>query len=319
MRMLVFGAIMVAGVHAAALADSTYPSRRIEFITPYPPGGISDTSFRVIQPALAKELGVSLININKPGASGQLAAEYSAHAKPDGYTVFNGANPIFTIARPTRSEKAGVTADDFIAIGAYTVDPTVLVVRKDAPYKTIKDLIAYAKTNAGKLNAGDGGMGGAGHITIEALNMIFGIDITAVHFQGAAALVQQVLGSHIQIAVAGTSTFLPLIKNGQFTALALSSKHPDLPDVPTLTELNAPDAVFDGWQGLFVPKETPPQVVRTLSVALARVMNTAETKETVEKSGLLPRYVDGPTTKAMLDREYQQALVVSKALGLSAK
>ncbi len=316
---LALGAALIADVQTVTYGQTTYPTRLIEFITPYPPGGISDTSFRVIQPALTKELGVSLVNINKSGAGGQLAAEYSARAEPDGYTVFNGANPIFTTARAIRGDKIRVTADDFVAIGSYTVDPTILVVRKDAPYKTMDELIAYAKANPGKLSAGDGGAGGAGHFTIEAIKLIFGIDIAAVHFQGAGTLIQQVQGRHIEIAVAGTSSFLPGIKSDQFTALALSSKHPDLPQVPTFGELKAADAAFDAWQGFFVPKATPPKMVERLSSGLAKVMNIAEVKQTVRKAGLLPRYVDGSGTNAMLDREYQWAVRIAKTLGLDTK
>ena len=313
---LLAGAVFAAGVQDLALGQAAYPSRLIEFITPYPPGGISDTSFRVIQPFLAKELGVSLVNINKVGAGGQLAAEYSKRAKADGYTIFNGANPIFTTARALRGDKVGVTADDFIAIGLYTVDPTVLVVRKDSPYKSMDELIAYAKANPGKLSAGDGGNGGAGHFTIEAIKLIFGLDITVVHFQGAAVLVQQVLGGHIDMALAGASTFLPAVKNAQFSALALGSKHPDLPGVPSLAEVKAADASFDATQGFYVPQDTPPAIVATLSAALAKVMKAPEVNEAVRRAGLLPRYADGAATKASLDREYRQAAKIANTLGL---
>ncbi len=314
------GAILCGLLGLQGLAfGQAYPSRLIEFITPYPPGGISDTSFRVIEPFLGKELGVSVVNINKAGAGGQIAAEYCARAQPDGYTVFNGANVIFTTARALRNEKVGVTIDAFVAIGSYTVDPTVLVVSKDSPFKTMKELIAYAKANPGKLSAGDGGSGGAGHFMLEALKIIFGLDIATVHFQGAGILLQQVMGGHIDMVLAGASTFLPSIKSGQTIAIAVTIKHPDLPGVPTLSELNAADAAFDASQAFYVPKQTPQAVVHTLSSALAKVMSNPQATRAVSTAGLLPRYVDGAGTTAAIENDYRQAAKITQKLDLGGK
>jgi tripartite-type tricarboxylate transporter receptor subunit TctC len=309
-------AVVAGALSGVAPAQSSYPARNIEFITPYPPGGISDTSLRVIQPYLAKELGVAVVNINKPGAGGQLAAEYCARGPADGYTVFNGANPIFTTARALRGRKLGITADDFVAIGSYTIDPTVLVVRSDSPFKTMAELVAHAKANPGKLNAGDGGIGGAGHFQLEAIKLIFGLQVGTVHFQGAGALLQQVMGGHIDMVLAGVSTFLPAIQAGQLRALTISAKHPDLPAVPSLADLKAADAAFSASQAFYVPKQTPPPVVQRLSVALAKVMAMPDAQAAVKNAGLLPRYVDGPGTTAALDREYNEAAKIVKALGL---
>lgn len=310
-------AVLVAGgLHGLAHAQ-TYPSRVIEFITPYPPGGISDTSFRVIEPYLTQELGGPVVNINKPGAGGRIAAEYSARSRPDGYTVFNGANVIFTTARALRAEKGGISADDFITAGSYTVDPTVLVVSKDSPFKTMDELVAYARAHPGTLSAGDGGNGGAGHFMLEALKLIFNLDITTVHFQGAGVLLQQVMGRHIDMVVAGGSTFLPAIKSGQLIGIAVTVKNPELPGVPTLAELKAADAAFDASQAFYVPKETPAPVVSTLSSALARLMSRPDAQSAVTRAGLVPRYVDGPGTMAALETEFRNAEKIVKKLALT--
>ena len=316
---IVGAAVMLGVLPGLALAQAAYPSRNIEFITPYPPGGISDTSLRVLQPYLAEELGVPIVNLNKAGAGGQLAAEYSARAQPDGYTVFNGANPIFTTARALRGTRLGITADEFIAIGSYTLDPTVVVVRRDAPFKTMDAFVAYAKANPGKLSAGDGGIGGAGHFQLEAIKLLFGLEVGTVHFQGAGALLQQVMGGHIDMVLAGVSTFLPAIQGGQLTALAISARHPDLPSVPSLAELKAEDAAFSASQAFYVPKQTPAPVVQRLSAALAKVMAMPDAQNAVKRAGLLPRYVDGAGTTAALNREYEEAAKIVKVLGLASR
>jgi tripartite-type tricarboxylate transporter receptor subunit TctC len=307
---VIFGSMPVA-------AEDPYPADTIEFITPYPPGGISDNSYRAIEPFLAKELGGTLVNINKVGAGGQVAAEYVARAPADGYTILNGANPIFTSARAMRGEELGVKPEDFVALGTYTLDPTLLVVSKDSPFKTMDELVAYAKDHPGELSAGDGGIGGAGHFTMEALNLTKGLDITTAHFQGAAALKPQVMGGHVSMVLASASTFLPLIESGDLIAIAITSKHPSLPDVPTVAELDAPEAAFHPTQALYVAKGTPAPIVDKLTAALANVMNNPEARKAIEKAGLLSQYEDPAATVAANEQGYERALKIVNALGLS--
>lgn len=315
---ILFAAVISSAVVAApAVAQDPYPARTIEFITPYPPGGISDNSFRAIEPFLVKELGGSLVNINKVGAGGQVAAEYVARAPADGYTILNGANPIFTSARAMRGEELSVKPEDFIAIGTYTLDPTILVVSKDAPFKTMDELVAYAKDHPGELSAGDGGIGGAGHFTMEALKLTNDVDITIAHFQGAAALKPQVLGGHVSMVLAGTSTFLPLIESGDLIPIAITSKHPDLPDVPTVAELNAPDAAFHPTQAFYVAKGTPQPIVDTLAAALSSVMKNPDAQAAVRKAGLLAQYADGAATDAANQEGYERSLKIVTTLGLT--
>jgi len=303
----------------APVAAQQYPTKPIEFITPFPPGGISDTSFRVIEQFLAKELNGSLVNINKAGAAGQVGAEFVLRAPKDGYTVYNGANPIFTTARAMRGNQVALSANDFVPIGSYTLDPTILVVRKDSPIKNMKDLVAYAKANAGKLSSGDGGIGGAGHFTMEALNLVLGMQIKTAHFQGALALIPQVLGGHVDMVLAGTSTFLAQIKSGELVALAITAKHPDLPNVPTVSEVGAAEAAFQPSQGLYVAQGTPKEISDKLSTALATVMKNPQVIAALIKAGLLPQYLDGPQTAKALEVEYQQAVKIANTLGLVAK
>jgi tripartite-type tricarboxylate transporter receptor subunit TctC len=310
--------VAVLGVVPAA-AQNTYPADTIKFITPYPPGGISDNSYRAIEPFMAKELGGTLVNINKVGAGGQVAAEYVAREAADGYTILNGANPIFTSARAIRGKALGVKPDDFIALGTYTLDPTLLVVSKDAPFKTMDELAAYAKDHPGELSAGDGGIGGAGHFTMEALKLTKGLDITTVHFQGAAALKPQVLGGHVSMVLASASTFLPMIESGDLIPIAITSEHPKLTDVPTVAELGVPDAAFHPMQALYVASGTPAPIVDKLSVALANVMKSAEARAAIEKAGLLSQYMDGAATVASNEEGYERALKIVNVLGLAPR
>lgn len=311
-------ALMLLTWSSVAQAENSYPNRSIQFITPYPPGGIADNSFRVIQPFLARKLGANLVDINKPGAGGLLAADYVRHAKPDGYTIFNGANVIFTTLRAMKP-KLAIPANDFALIGTYTMDPSIAVSRKDAPWKNMKELIAYAKAHPGKLNVGDGGVGGAGHFTMAALKLIFGANFVIIHYQGANALKTAILGHQVDVVCASTSTFLPLLKSGDLTGLAITAKHPELPKVPTFDQIGASDADFNPTQAFYVPKGTPDFVVSKLRRALSDVMKDPEIIKTMQHANLLPHYRNASSTVKELDQEYSRAKKIAEKLAIVEK
>jgi tripartite-type tricarboxylate transporter receptor subunit TctC len=299
-------------------AESSYPSRSVQFITPYPPGGIADNSFRVIQPFLARKLGATLVDINKPGAGGLLAADYVRHAKPDGYTIFNGANVIFTTLRAMKP-KLAIPANHFAVIGTYTMDPSIAVSRKDAPWKNMKELIAYAKAHPGKLNVGDGGVGGAGHFTLEALKLIFNLNFIIIHYQGANALKTAILGHQVDVVCASTSTFLPLLKSGDLIGLAVTAKHPELPQVPSFDQIGASDAEFNPTQAFYVPSGTPKFVVSKLRRALSELMKDPGVLKAMHRANLLPHYRDASSTSRELDLEYSRAKKIVEKLAAEKK
>ena len=319
-RYSILGMVTLLSAALTAVAQEKFPSRPLEVITQYPPGGIADTSFRAIQPFLAKELGISLVASNKPGAGGSIASEYVKRSRPDGYTLLNGANTPFTTARAT-NPKLTFTSADFIPIGMYSLDPSVIVSRRDARWKNLKEFIAYVKANPGKVSFGDGGIGGGGHFTMETLKQAHGLDMQAVHFQGSGPLKTALLGGHIDVVCGGIGGFVPQIQSGELIGLATTSekRNPKVPGVPTLHEEGIPEAAFSPSMGLYVPAGTPDNVVAVLSDALARVMRTPEALAALENAGMLPIYQPGPATAKVLEAEYKWASAIADRLGVVAK
>ncbi len=308
---------MAAVLPATATAQEKYPTRSIEVVTQYPPGGIADTSIRAIQPFLSKRLGVTLVIVNKPGAGGIIATEYVKHAAADGYTVLNGADTPFTTARATNS-KIPYSISDFVALGLYAVDPTVIISRANSPWKNFAELVRYAKANPGKLNYGDGGLGGGGFFTMEIVKQARDLTIQSVHFKGSAPLATQVLGGHIDLASGGRGALAPLVTGGLAIGLATTANErlPEMPDVPTLSELGIPDAAISPSMALFVPKATPANIIKTLSEALADVMRDPQAIAALKRAGIVPEYHDGATTTRMYEAEFANSRKIAEQLNL---
>jgi tripartite-type tricarboxylate transporter receptor subunit TctC len=301
----------------AGSAQEQYPLRPIEVVTQYPPGGIADTSFRAIEPFLSKRLGVPLVVINKSGAGGSIATEYAKRAKADGYTILNGANTPLTTARAT-NKKLTYSISDFIALGLYSVDPTILVSRRDAPWKNFDEFIAYARARSGELSYGDGGLGGGGFFTMEIIKQARGLDVQAVHYRGSGILKTEILGGHIPLASGGVGALGSLVEDGQAIGLATTAQRrlPGLPDVPTLSELGIPEAAISPSMALFVPRDTPEHVVTILSNALADVMRDPNALAALKSSGMVPEYQDGLTTARLYQAEYEQSKKIAEKLNL---
>lgn len=310
-------ALMMVCAAAVARADASFPAHSIEVVTQYPPGGIADTSFRAIQPFLSKELGVPLVVLNKAGAGGIIATEYVKHSAPDGYTILNGANTPFTTARAVNNQIT-YSISDFAALGFYAIDPTVVISGKGVPWKTFDQFVSYAKSHPGKLNYGDGGLGGGGFFTMEIIKRAKGLRIEAIHYKGSGALKTEILGGHIQLASGGRGALASLVSSGYALGLATTAnaRLPEIPDVPTLKELGIPDAAISPSMALFVVKGTPDGVVKKLSVALAKVMTNPKALAALRRSGMIPEYHDGPTTAQMYEAEYQRVRKIAQSLNL---
>ncbi len=290
-------------------AQDKYPARPIEVVNQYPPGGAADTSFRAIQPYLMRELGVPLVVVTKAGAGGEIGANYVKVAAPDGYTVLNAGNASLTTARATNPDIT-YKISDFVVIGRYSIDPSIIVAKRGASWKTLDQFIAYAKANPGKVTYGNGGSGGAGHIMTEIFRHALGISMEAVPFKGSGPLKTAILGGHIDLATGNFSTFLSSVEAGQVIPLvtSLPRRYPGLPDVPTLAEAGVPQAALDTYMSLMVPNGTPAPIIARLSAALERVMNNPEAIGQLEKVKLVPGYLDGPATVQVLEKEYEKAM-----------
>jgi tripartite-type tricarboxylate transporter receptor subunit TctC len=303
-----------------AWGQSAYPNRPIEFVIPFPPGGPADTAARIVQPKLSALLGVPIVLVNKAGGGGALGADYVAKSRPDGYTVFAATNAPITIVPATQPD-VSYRPSDFAAVGSSMADLGVIVVKAGSAWKTLDELMDYAKKNPGKLNYGSAGLGTVSFFMVELFKVSNGLDITHVPFQGGGPVKNAIMGGHITFASSGLNSFAPLMKSGDLLALATSApkRIPAFPDVPTLAEKGFPDASLNIWMALFVPAKTPRDVIDKLAGALEKTMKEPSVVSAVEKAGMVVDYHDPAATAKLIESEYEAVRKVATKLGIGKK
>jgi len=316
--------LLLAGVLAApdgktaVAAEREYPSREIELVVPFPPGGPADTSARIIAPKMASILGVPVIIVNKPGGGGAIGSAYVAKAKPDGYTVNAPPNPPLTII-PILQKDLPYQVTDFVPVGSYAADASVIAARPGAPFKTLEELVDHARKNPGKLNFGSAGLGTVSFFTMELLKLSYGLDIAHVPFTGAGPLRSAILGGHVHLASTGFTAFGPLIRSGDLLPLASTAarRHPAFPQIPTMAEKGFPEAALNIWMGLYVPAKTPLAAVEVLAKALAQAARDASVVGAIEKTGMQMDYRDAEGTRRLLEDEHKAVRAAAKKLGMT--
>jgi tripartite-type tricarboxylate transporter receptor subunit TctC len=313
------GCVLLMGVFANPgwTQEEKYPTRQIECIVNFPPGGPLDTSIRVIQPHLQAALGVPLVLTTKGGAAGALGTDFVAKAKPDGYTILASANAALTIA-PNVNPQITYKYADFAHICTFTADPGVICSKTGAPWKNLEELVEYAKKNPGKLNYGSPGMGTVAYFAMEIFKMSYGLDIVPVHFQGTGPVKNAILGGHVDLSASGFGSLGPLIKGGNIFPLVTTAmkRVADFPDVPTMAEKGFPDASLNIWFGLFVPGKCPKNVVEKLSQAMEKVMKDPAVQSQIEKAAMIVDYRDSKATFQLVEQEFAAVAKVVKKMGL---
>ncbi len=277
-------------VPSYAIAENAFPSKPIKFIVPYPPGGPLDTIARLTGQLVSQRLGQPIIIDNKPGAGGNLGADFVAKSSPDGYTILMGAVATHAI-NPTLYKKMPYdAAKDFAPITLLVSTPNVLVVNPSVKARTVTELIALAKREPGKLNFGSGSNGSAGHLAGELFKSIAGIDMTHVPYKGSAPALQDLLVGQIQLMFDNLASAMPQIKAGKLNALAVTTakRSAFAPDLPTMAESGgAALAGFDisTWFGVFAPAGTPKEIIAILNQEFNRAIRLAEVKEKLDGMG----------------------------------
>ena len=300
---------------APARAQEHFPARPVQAIVPATPGGPVDTGMRLIEPALASALGQSVVLINKPGASGTLGMQAVATAAPDGYTIGQGVNSIFTITRISGT-RVPFTLDDFSLLGNYVTDVSVLAVSADAKWKTFDDVVAYARANPGKLNYASAGIGTVSQLSMEALAQKFGLKMVAVPFPGGAQLTTAILGKQIDIGMVPFTTGAAMFKANKLRPLLTTAPERlrPLPGVPTFAEKGITQNGFNLIMGLYAPRALPNGVRDTLIGAVAKAARDPAFVAKVEGLGLLARYEDPAAAHKRLETEYADIVALSRAL-----
>jgi tripartite-type tricarboxylate transporter receptor subunit TctC len=272
---------------ACQVAAQPYPSKPVRLVVGFAPGGAADFVSRAFQEPLGKALGQPIVVDNRPGAGSSIAAEHVAKSAPDGYTLLI-ASPSSILVNPLITPKAGFQPQkDLVPVSKVSSSPLILAVNPGVGVSSVKELIAHAKKNPGKLNYASSGNGSAPHMAAVLFLRLAQVDMVHVPFKGGAPAVQSVLAGDTQLAFATPPSVLPLVQSGRLRALATTSRKatPLIPGVPGMAEAGLPDYEIGFWYGFFVPAGTPAEVVRKLYDATSQVLQIPEVAKTLAREG----------------------------------
>ncbi len=284
--------ILLAGTAAAALPafaqEARWPARPIKLVVTFPPGGTSDLGARLLGPKLSAALGQQVIIENRPGAGGIVGAEVVAKSPPDGYTLVvstvgsHGIGP--TLNRNIRYDAVA----DFAHVALIGAVPHVLMVNPKLPAKNLKELIALARAQPGKINYGSGGSGSINHVTGELIKSKGGFDMVHVPYKGSAPAITDLRGFTIPVAIDALPANLGLLRSGELRALGITSpqRSPLAPDVPTFVEQGLPDVVVDTWVGISAPATLPDEIARRLAGEIEKVLAQPDVREKLREWGM---------------------------------
>jgi tripartite-type tricarboxylate transporter receptor subunit TctC len=295
--------LLSAWLPLLALADN-YPSKPLTLVVPNPPGGLLDTSARLISDPLARFTGQSVVVDNKPGGSGNLAYSTVARSAKDGYTVLVSYSG-YHIANPILMDKLPWELKDLTPVGLITVATNVIAVHPSVPANNLKEFIAWAKQNPGKLNYASQGNGSVSHIGTEIFKQQTGIEMTHVPYKGSGQAIQDVLAGQVQVFITTPPSVMGHVQSGKLKALAVTGKtrHPQLPQVPTVAEAGLPGFELESWVALYVAAGTPNDVIQRLTNDVKRSLELPETKQRADAAGVEVRYLTPAETTKLLERD----------------
>jgi len=281
--------LLAAVALAAAPAGGAqgFPDRPARIVVPFPPGGPLDATGRLIAQKLTEAWGQSVVVENKPGAGGNIGADLVAKSAPDGYTVVMGALSTHAVNPSLYPRMPYDAVKDFAPITLLATTPNVLVVNPSLPVNSVKDLVAYAKANPGKLSFGSGSNGSAGHLAGELFKFDTGIDVVHIPYKGGAPATQALLAGDVQFMFDNLANATPQIKAGKLRALAVTTAERSklAPDLPTMAEAGLPGFDISTWYGLLAPAGTPKSVVVRWNVEVVKILNTPDVRERLAAQG----------------------------------
>ncbi len=312
------GLLAGLGASPAAFAQG-YPSKPITLIVPNPPGGVVDTSARLLSEPLAKLLGQPVIIENKGGASGNIAYQQVAGAAKDGHTLLISYSA-YHVGNPAMFAKLPWAQKDFVPVALLTAATNVIAAHPSVPANTLKEFIAYVKANPGKLNYASQGNGSLSHVGTALLEANTGIDMTHVPYKGSGPAIQDVLGGQVQVFMTTPPSVMQHVQAGKLKAFAVTGKtrHPGLPTVPTTAEAGLSGFELEAWVALFAPAGTPPAVVQQLTDKVKLALATPEARGVAERSGIEIRYLGPEALAALVDKETAYWGQIIKAKNIKA-
>ena len=280
---------LLAAVCAAPVAAQTYPGKSVRLVVPFSAGGSTDIVARTLAQKLNELWGQPVVVDNRAGGSTVIGTEIVAKSPPDGYTLLVTPAP-FTIVPSLTNKLPYHPQTDFEPITLVNTTPLVLVVNPSVPAKNVKELIALARANPGKLNFGSSGSGGSNHLAGELFNSVAGVKMVHIPYKGNAPALTDLVGGHVDVIFNGLTSALPLIKGGKLRALAVTSLHRSaaLPEAVTLDEAGLKGFQAVAWNGLTAPARTPRSVVAKINADVVRVLKSPDLLERLRAEGSDP-------------------------------
>jgi tripartite-type tricarboxylate transporter receptor subunit TctC len=316
---LAFGLALLLGVLAPmATAQEAYPSKPVSLIVPFPPGGITDLTGRPFAAAMEKFLKQKIVIDNKPGAGGGIGMSQVAKAKPDGYTLLMALSSISVIPEADRLlDRAPMYAlKDLAPVALVSAEPTLLMVRADSPWKTVKEFVEDARRRPDAITYSSSGVYGSLHVAMETLALAADIRLHHVPYTGAGPAIIALLGGHVDAVATAAGTVIQYIRAGKLRALAGWGEHriAAMPDLPTMKE-SGYDAEFYVWSGMFAPAATPEPVMTILRNAARQAVQDPGFKTTMASIETPIAYLDAPDFQKFWDRDAKRLAVVVRKIG----
>src|SRR4249920_1216276 len=282
-------AIGFAGQAAAQGNAKSYPNQPIHIIVPFAAGGATDVTVRLIAQKLTEEWGATAIIENKPGATGAIAAEYVAKAKPDGYTLLMGTGSVNSVFPAVKKNLAFDTLRDFVAVSNFFVTPNILVVHPSVPAQNVAEFIALLKAHPKDYNFASSGAGSSIHLSGELFKQMAGVEMTHIPYKGSAPAVADLLAGHVKVMFDNLASSWPYVTQGQLRALGVTGaeRDPLAPGVPAIAE-TLPGFDASSWAGLMAPAKTPPVIVEKISAAVQRAVKMVDVAEKFKAVGATP-------------------------------
>jgi len=313
---LALAALILLGSTALQAQGTAWPGKPIRWIVPYPPGGITDNATRMVLQKVQEQTGWTIVVENKPGANSILGADLAAKAAPDGYTFVTVIAAHAANATLYAGKLPFDTVKSFAPMSLMGIAPLIMTANNDLPAKDVKELIAYAKANPGKISFGSSGVGAAAHLTTELFKQTAGVDMVHVPYKGTAPALQDLMGGSIQILVDVPSTLMPQVRGGKIKALGMFSakRVAGAAEVPTIAEAGGPPIEGSTWVMFLAPASTPKHIVNRMAAETAKAVTSADIKARFETIGIEPvGSTPGEAAKFLDDEIAKWAKVIATA------
>ena len=310
-------AFFVASLAAAAAQAQTWPSKPVRYVVPFPPAGATDILARIMAERISGPLGQPIVVENRPGAAGNVGTEMVARAPADGYTILQ-ATAAQAISETLYTKRSFSFEHDLAATAMIARMPNVMVVNPSVPAKSVAEFIALAKSKPGKLNFAASGSGTSLHMAGEMFKMMTGVDIVFVPYKGSGPALADLMGGQVDLMFDNLTAAIGHIRSGKLRALAVttSTRHPELPDLPTMQEAGVPGYEVTAWQALFVPAKTPPEIIRRISVDTNTALAGPAIKDKLAQTGYLAGGSSPEELEKLLKSEISKWSAVIKTVGI---